>query len=315
LSLLSPAEAQRLGAGGGALHDEVHATLERGLRTLPDKPEETTASTLRALWHLAAGERLSAETALVRELPPLDEAARARLHALVARRLEGTPLAHLTERQRFMGLEMLAGPGALIPRRETEIVARAAIEVATRLAAELPAPLVVDTCTGSGNVAAAVAHAVPSTRVLAADLSPEAVALARRNVDHLGLSGRVTLGCGDLLAPFETAEWMGKVDLVTCNPPYISTGRTAEMAEEISAHEPRLAFDGGPLGVRILQRLIQEAPRLLRPGGWLAFEVGLGQGPSVAKRLVQGGTYRDVRSIADEQGAVRVLVAQLTPAG
>lgn len=297
--------------GDGALREELTGTLDAALRTLPDKPEETTESTLRALWHLAAGAHLSAPLALETPLPSLDAPARARLRELVARRVGGVPLAHLTERQRFMGLEMLAGPGALIPRVETEIVGRAAVDVARRLAAELPSPLVVDTCTGSGNVAAAVAHAVPSARVFAADLSADAVALAERNMRHLGLDGRVTLRCGDLLAPFDTEEFRGRVDLVTCNPPYISSARTTQMATEIAEHEPRLAFDGGPLGVRILQRLIQEAPRLLRTGGWLAFEVGLGQGPSVAKRLEQGGRYGNVRSIADDDGNVRVLVAQL----
>ncbi len=308
---LTAAEAAALGADGRALAERLLATLEAGLKVLPDKPEETTVSALRALWHLAAGARLSPALALDQPLPALDAHQRERFASLVAKRLEGIPLSHLTERQRFMGLEMLAGPGALIPRRETEIVAKAAVEVARRLAAELPAPMVVDTCTGSGNVAAAIAAAVPSARVFASDLSEDAVALAKRNVAHLGLASRVTLRAGDLLAPFETPEHLGQVDLLTCNPPYISSARTTEMATEISAHEPRLAFDGGPLGVRILQRLIAEAPRLLRRGGWLAFEVGLGQGPAVSKRLAQGGLYTDISTVADDEGQVRVLVAKL----
>jgi len=311
---LTPAESARLGDEDRALATRLLGELEAGLRTLPDKPEETTRSALRALWHLAAGDRVSAELALTQELPALSPAQRTALGGLISQRLGGTPLAHLTERQRFMGLEMLAGPGALIPRRETEIVARAATEIARRLVTELPSPMIVDTCTGSGNVAAALAVAAPTARVFASDLSEEAVALAARNMAHLGLGARVTLRAGDLLAPFETPEHLGLVDLLTCNPPYISTGRTAEMAAEIAAHEPKLAFDGGPLGIRIVQRLIQEAPRLLRRGGWLAFEVGLGQGPSVAKRLTQGGLYEDVRSIADDEGNVRVLVARLAGA-
>jgi len=309
---LSPADEARLGAEDRALAAQLLGELEAGLRTLPDKPEETTVSALRALWHLAAGDKVSPALAVERRMPALSPAQRDALAGFVAQRLAGTPLAHLTERQRFMGLEMLAGPGALIPRRETEIVARAAIEVASQLAAEVASPMIVDTCTGSANVAAAIAAAVPSARVFASDLSEDAVALAQRNVEHLGLGARVTLRSGDLLAPFETSEHLGRVDLLTCNPPYISTGRTAEMATEIAAHEPRLAFDGGPLGVRIVTRLIAEAPRLLRPHGWLAFEVGLGQGPAVGRRLTQGGLYTDVRSIADDEGQVRVLVARRT---
>ncbi len=283
--------------------------LEANLHTLPDKPEETAASALCALWHLAAGERLSAAEALARPLPALDANGRALFTSLLRRRLEGTPLAHLTERQGFMGLEMIAGPGALIPRKETELVARGAVGIARRVAAERGHVTVMDVCTGCGNVAVSVAVAEPRAVVYAADVSEDAVALARRNVEHLGVAGRVTLAVGDLLAPFDTPEHGGKVDLLTCNPPYISSGRVGEMPAEISAHEPRLAFDGGPLGVRILQRLIREAPRMLRPGGWLAFEVGLGQGKSVAQRLRAAG-YADIEGSADDKGDVRVLTAR-----
>ena len=279
---------------------------------MPDKPEDTTASALRALWHLAAGDRLSADAALERALPALDASGIARFGALVQQRMSGTPLAHLTERQRFMGVEMVAGPGALIPRRETELVARAAVDLARRIADERGSVRVMDVCTGSANVAAAVAVAEPRTIVFAADLSEEAVALARLNVVHVGVADRVSLRAGDLLAPFDDADHVGTIDLLTCNPPYISSGRVEEMPTEISRHEPRLAFDGGPLGVRILQRLIREAPRMLRAGGWLAFEVGLGQGPSVAQRMRGSGVYASVETLADEHGQVRVLVAQTT---
>lgn len=301
-----------LGAEGMAAAHAAMTSLTT-LELLADKPEETTHSALRALWHLASGDRLSAAAAMERPLPRLDPSGLTRFHELVKSRVSGTPLAHLTERQRFMGLEMVAGPGALIPRRETEIVARAAVDLARRIAAERDVVTVVDVCTGSGNVAAAIATSEPRARVYASDLSEAAVKLARRNMEHLGVGDRVTLRTGDLLAPFDTPEFAAQVDLLTCNPPYISSGRVTEMPKEISEHEPRLAFDGGPLGVRILQRLIREAPRLLRVGGWLAFEVGLGQGPSVAQRLRSSGTYADVSSLADEQGQLRVLMARAVP--
>ena len=82
------------------------------------------------------------------------------------------------------------------------------------------------------------------------------------------------------------------------------------MPSEIADHEPRLAFDGGPFGIRILQRLMREAPRYLRPGGWLAFEVGLGQGPAVAKRLTPAAGYAEVRALTDSEGQVRALLAR-----
>src|SRR5688572_33149198 len=117
------------------LYQEQLQRITQELSFLPDKPEETPDSTLRALWHKAAGRALSAEAAMAGDLPVLDEGARARLQGLLEQRLSGVPLAHLTERQRFVGMEMLAGPGALVPRRETELLARAAIALARSVVA------------------------------------------------------------------------------------------------------------------------------------------------------------------------------------
>ena len=301
--------------GDQALRSTALARLEAGLSRLPDKPEETVEATLAALWHAAAGVRLSAVAAAAPPLPALDDEARARFDELLARRLSGAPLAHITGRQRFMGLELEAAGEALIPRRETEILGRAAVERLHALARETPAPLVVDVCTGSGNLALALAHHEPSARVWGADLSESAVALARRNAASLGLDARVQFRAGDLLAPFDSGEFVGRVDLLVCNPPYISTAKVETMAPEIAQHEPRLAFDGGPLGIRILTRLVQEAPRFVRAGGWLAFEVGAGQGRGVRRRLEGHGAWEDVAGFADDAGEVRVLAAKHRASG
>src|SRR5207253_2547565 len=111
------------------------------------------------------------------------------LKALIERKREGAPLAHLTGRQEFLGLELLAGPDALIPRKETEILGRAAISVLNEKASSSASLTVVDVCTGSGNLALAYAHHEPKARVFAADLSEEAVELARRNAEFTGLAG------------------------------------------------------------------------------------------------------------------------------
>lgn len=281
------------------------------LSALPDKPEDTPEAAARALWCRAAELPVSAAAAMERALPALDAGQLAAFDALVRRRLQGVPLAHLTGRQRFMGLELLAEPGALIPRHETELLARSACALLEQVAREYgAAPLAVDVCTGSGNVALAMAAQLPSARVHAADLSAEAVALARRNADLLGLADRVTVHEGDLLAPFDTPEFIGAVHVLTCNPPYISSGRVGAMAEEIALHEPALAFDGGPLGIRILQRLVREAPRFIRPGGWLAFEVGAGQGAGVMKRLAASADFDELRSVTDASGEPRALLAR-----
>jgi release factor glutamine methyltransferase len=281
--------------------------------TLPvhaDKPAESARATLRVLWNLAAGSRLSVPCAERLPLPVLHFDGLARLDALVAQRLSGVPLAHLSERQHFMGLDMLAGPQALIPRLETEQLGREALA----LMQSLRYPTVLDLCTGSGNLALALAHHAPQAHVLGGDVSAQAITLARRNAQHLGLSNRVAFREGDLFAPFQEPCFWGQIDVLVCNPPYISSAKVDTLPTEIQAHEPRVAFDGGPLGVKLLHRLLREAPLFLRPGGWLAIEVGRGQGQSVLQRL-RAATAQTVFeapiSASDAHGDVRVVMARL----
>jgi release factor glutamine methyltransferase len=288
--------------------EELLAQLREQLATLPDKPEETPDTTLRALWHTAAGQPKSPELAQETPLPELAPGQGDTLRRLIAQRLAGTPLAHLTQRQRFFGLEMLAGPAALIPRKETELLARTAIDLLP--GAQGAEPCVLDVCTGCGNVAIAIASCAPRSRVYASDLSAEAVQLAQRNAEHVGVGKRVSFRNGDLLVPFDTPEFHGKVDLVTCNPPYIASANVGRMPEEIVQHEPRLAFDGGPFGVSILMRLLRDTPRLLRASGWLVFEVGLGQGASLLRRLDNHPEFQGARAVNDDRDAVRVLAAR-----
>jgi release factor glutamine methyltransferase len=289
------------------------ARLAAGLSTLPDKPEETLTATLAALWHAAAGQPLSILRAERAPLPPLDAEGAAELDALLQRRIQGEPVAYLTGRQSFMGLELLAGAEALIPRVETELLGQAALERLRAIVGQQGTAIVVDVCTGSGNLALALASQEPRSRVWGADLSEEAVGLARRNADFAGLTDHVEFRSGDLLAPFDEPRFLGSVDLLVCNPPYISSGKVDSLPGEIGGHEPRLAFDGGPLGIRILTRLINEAPRFVRPGGSLAFEIGLGQGQGVCRRLEKHSSYDDVQVVADQSGDVRVLVARVAP--
>ncbi len=310
-NLYSERDAASIGAAGVEQLVHWHAALSKGLQALPDKPEETPESAMRALWFRAAGSSVSAEAAAEQLLPALSASQQATLGDWVGKRLAGMPLAHITERQRFMGLDMLAGPQALIPRRETELLGEAAVELLHAASRDGRQALALDVCTGSGNLALGMAARVPAARVLAADLSEEAVELARRNATHLGLQARVELRQGDLLAPFDEPAFLGKVDVLVCNPPYISSGKLATMPGEIADFEPQLAFDGGPFGIRILQRLIREAPRFVRPGGWLAFEVGLGQGPAVIKRLTTEAGFAEHRAMLDADGHVRAVLVRL----
>ena len=303
--------------------------LTAGLGVLPDKPEENVDTTLRALWYAAAGKPRSAAAATHGDLPTLapDSAQVQALEQFITRRLAGEPLAYITGHQRFMGLEMLSSKHALIPRAETEQLARACIELLQQPTMRRNAK-VIDVCTGSGNLAFAIADQIPDAQVLGADLSWDAIDLAKRNAVHLRMQSRVSFLTGDLLAPFETAEFIGntdiivsnppyitsnkcgQTDLIACVPPYISSSKVEHMPAEIAEHEPRLAFDGGPFGVSILMRLIEDAPHLLCSGGWLAFEVGLGQGRALTKRLESNPAWQQLRPLADANGAIRVILAQ-----
>lgn len=294
----------------GAAFAERLSRLESRWKGLADKPEESPETTLRALWLAAAGEPCSVARADGRSLGRLGADQLDMLDALIERRLSGVPLAHITGRQSFMGLELLAGPEALIPRAETELLGRTSVERVRQIADEIGQATVLDLCTGSGNLALSLAHHEPRCSVVGSDISPAAIALAQRNAAALGLTDRVRFVVGDLFAPIQEAGLEGTADLICCNPPYISTAKVAAMATEIAEFEPRLAFDGGAFGIAILFRLIAGAPQFLRPGGWLVFEIGLGQGEPMAVRLERSGSYTSIEQVRDDGGNVRVLAAR-----
>ena len=286
------------------------AKLTNSWQGLPDKPEENPEETLRALWCLAAGDPRCIERAAQIALPPLTETEWIHLNELIEMRMAGVPLAHLTGRQQFMGIEMLVGPEALIPRKETEILGSAALEKLEQLILERGSALVIDLCTGAGNLALALAHQARGCRVFGSDLSPDAVGLARRNSLHLRLQDRVKFWEGDSFAPFESAEFVGQADMVVCNPPYISSAKVEDMPDEISGYEPRLAFDGGPFGVNFMIRLVRDAHQFLKPAAWLCFEVGLGQGRAMEAKCRAAGHYRNVETVENTEGQIRAILAQ-----
>jgi release factor glutamine methyltransferase len=290
-------------------YDSYLKRIEESWHGLPDKPEENPVNTLRALWFTASGFPKAVSFVKDGELPALNDKQRKSLEGLIEERISGTPLAYLTGRQEYMGIEFLAGPGAMIPRKETEILGKAALEVVKKAAAQRGNILVVDVCTGSGNLALTLACLEPKSTVFGTDLSQEAVELAQRNVIHLG-TNKVEFIQGDLLKPYENEQFLGKIDVITCNPPYIASSHVKEMPAEISKYEPELAFNGGMFGINLLTRLIREAPRFLKPASWLCFEVGLGQGAGLAHSLQANKAYQSIKTFPDENGEVRALVAQ-----
>jgi len=180
---------------------------------------------------------------------------------LVRRRAAGEPTAWLTGRRAFLGHAFRVGPQVLVPRPETELLVEAAI---ARLP---PGGALLDLCTGSGCIAISVALARPDARVVATEISPEALAVARENAEALG--ARVELLEGDLDAPVAAGE---RFDVIVSNPPYVPSGEIPGLAREVR-REPRLALDGGVDGLDVLRRIVSCAPSRLRPDGLLVLEM------------------------------------------
>ena len=209
---------------------------------------------------------------------------------------------------RFMDVDLLVERGVLVPRTETELLG------STALALLPEKSRVIDMCCGSGNLACALASRRPHARIWASDLTEACVALARRNAVHTGVAERITVVKGDLFSALQGLE--GTIDVVVCNPPYISQAKLAGERQSLLEHEPREAFDGGPYGLSIHQRVVKEALPFLKPGGHLLFEIGLGQERQVKMLFERTRAYEAPRTVANAAGEVRVVVARkLNPRG
>jgi len=257
----------------------------------------------------AAG--LTREETLLRPAAPLGDGAAAAFASLIARRADGCPSAYLTGRCEFYGLTLEVDPRVLIPRPETERL----VEVAAAALAARPAPLIVDVGTGSGAIALALAHLRPDARIIATDVSADALAVARANAERLGLAGRISWRRGDALDALDGAAPAGSVDAICANPPYVPTDDVAALAREIREHEPRGALDGGPDGLSVHRRIITAAAAHLRPGGLLAVETSaLGRQAHAVAALMDGeGAFVPARIVRDHAGLDRVVAATRRP--
>jgi release factor glutamine methyltransferase len=225
--------------------------------------------------------------------------------ALVARRAAREPLQHLTGTAAFRHVELAVGPGVFVPRPETEVLAGWAVDRAREVQAQGRAPVVVDLCTGSGAIAAAVAGEVPGARVHAVELSEDAFAWAARNLAGTG----VELRQGDFADAFRDLD--GAVDVVVCNPPYIPLEAYESVAPEAREHDPAVALWSGQDGLEAIRALEPVAARLLRAGGWVGCEHADVQGESAPAVFAAAGRWSDVRDNEDLVGRPRYVTARL----
>jgi len=221
---------------------------------------------------------------------------------LVARRATREPLAYIVGMREFWGLELEVTPHVLIPRPATEIIVEATLE----LFRDRNAPLAVaDVCTGCGCVAVAIAHERPAATVVATDISPEALEVARRNAVRHGVNDRVTFCYGDLLEGIDR-----RLDAIVANPPYVVDRAAPALQPEVRDYEPAVALFGGIEGFDLVTRLVAEAPSRLHPGGYLVFEFGLGQDVEVEELLDRTPDLTLLELRRDLQGIARTAIAQ-----
>ena len=227
---------------------------------------------------------------------PLTPGELADIRALIKRRQAGESVAYLVGKKEFWGIDFSVDARVLVPRPDTETL----IEEARERLAGVESPRIVDVGTGSGAIALTLAKLFPAAAVVAVDLSPGALEVARANAERLGLA--VTFLEGDLDAPLAAHA---PFSLIAANLPYIPSGEMATLPAEVKS-EPALALDGGADGLALVRRLVTTAPALLAPGGALVLEIGAGQAAATAELLGAAG-LSDVRVRRDLGGIDRVV--------
>ena len=229
-----------------------------------------------------------------------------RYDELITRRAAGEPLQYLTGEQEFYGLDFEVTPDVLIPRPETELL----IEKARVLLKEkgqpqiTDAPLICDVGTGTGCIAITLLHEMPRARAVALDISTGALRVAARNAARHNVGERLTLIESDCFAALEPAS--AQFDLIASNPPYIDEADLDDLQREVREHEPRIALTPGADGLRMIRRLLADAPRFVKPDGHLLIEIGYDQHAAVMQ-MIDARTWQLLDIYKDLQGIPRTV--------
>jgi release factor glutamine methyltransferase len=271
-------------------------TLQTALQQACKLLEEESVAAPRLTAEVLLCHALGCERSYIYSHPEAELSDVVRVHygRYLHERLAGKPTQYITGRQEFYGRDFLVTPAVLIPRPETEHVVEAALAL-------VPAPRrVVDIGCGSGAIAVTLSLEMHAD-VLATDISVDALAVAAKNAKKL--NARVEFVACDLASAFAPAS----LDLVVSNPPYVALADAPGLQREVRDHEPHVALFAGETGLEIYARLVQDAERVLRPGGALVMELGFKTSESV--RAMLGPLWHDVQILPDLAGIPRVLVA------
>lgn len=232
----------------------------------------------------------------------LSDALLAQYQTLIERRASGEPLQYITGHQEFFGLEFEVTPDVLIPRPETEILVEETIRLVHQT--NISEPVIVDVGTGSGCIAVALARELGTAKVIASDVSPAALTVARRNAAKQGLEDRMEFIESDLLAAFPETQF---ADFIVSNPPYVAAKELPTLQREVRDWEPHLALSDFADGLSFYRRLLVEALPRLKPGGYLICEMGYTQSEAISA-MADLQIWHEPRLLDDLQGIPRTLV-------
>ena len=281
-------------------YNELYIALRQRLR---DAGIEAYALEARLLLAHAAGktqEKLLADLRLY-----ASDAVEECVSELAERRLTGEPAAYLTGRWSFYGLELRVAPGVLIPRSDTEVLVETALEL---LRGSTQAPRILDLCAGTGCIGCAVAHALPDSRVVLADNSAAAIAIARENSSLCALEERVA--CMEMDVREVPQVLLGSFDMIVSNPPYIAHAELETLDPSVRDYEPHEALDGGEDGLDFYRVILKNWKPMLRRPGWMVFEVGETQAEDVKMLMLKAGLH-SIGMAKDTAGYDRVVYGRL----
>jgi len=234
-----------------------------------------------------------------------DPVIKQKIEESLERRLSGEPLAYVLGEWEFYGLPLLVNENVMIPRVDTEVLARETINLLKR---KVWQTRLMDLCTGSGCIGLAVAANVPSCRIVMIDSSEKALAVCRQNMIKTNLSRHITAMDVDIL--IKPPAILGEYDVIVSNPPYIPTEDIDTLDRSVKDYEPREALDGGEDGLDYYHAIAENWSKLLKKGGHMAFECGIGQAAAVRYILKQNG-FSDIKTYKDTLGIERVITGMI----
>ncbi|MCL2079579.1 MAG: peptide chain release factor N(5)-glutamine methyltransferase [Oscillospiraceae bacterium] len=283
-------------------YNDVYLRIRKSLKSAGITSPELEA---RMIISSASG-KTKEEVLAMSKIYATDAKIKAKIEDSLSRRLKGEPLAYILEEWEFYGLPIIVSPDVLIPRMDTELLAEKAIAI---LNAKPWQTRTLDLCAGSGCIGIAIAAKVASSRVVLADVSEEALGICRQNMLKNNQSRNITPITADALK--SPPSLLGAFDLIVSNPPYIPTKDIETLENSVKDYEPLSALDGGEEGLEFLKAIAGKWSKILKPGGHMALECGIGQAAAVRYIMKQGG-LSDIKTYKDTGGVERVLTGKAT---